>query len=157
MVFIHWNMTYLSNYAKISHFQLLSIHFIQSKTQNHILLAPNLFHPSEKAEFCKGTFFYHQDYILKFQRWLYFLKLNGRTEHVSQTCASDWFLHFGPCVYLRGSLVISLVCPSVGLSIGPCFVFKYLSDRLLLVVCFFHFGDIFNVFSLSLHPVIKNF
>ena len=32
--------------------------------QNHILLAPDLFHPTEKAEIFRGTFFYHQDDIL---------------------------------------------------------------------------------------------
>ena len=90
-------LLYLANYAKTSHFQLFSMHFIQEMAQNHILLALDLFHPSEKAEIRRGTFFYHQDDILKFWHWLYFLKLNGRTkatssrrtEHVSQTCASD--------------------------------------------------------------------
>ena len=33
-------------------------------------LLPN---PSKKVEICKGTFFYHQDDILKFWRWLFFL------------------------------------------------------------------------------------
>ena len=51
--------------------------------QNHILPTPELFHPSEKAEICRGTFFYHQGDILKFWRSLYSLILNDRTEHVS--------------------------------------------------------------------------
>ena len=71
--FYSLELTYLANYAKISHFQLFSIHFIQEKAQNHILLAPDL--ASEEAEICRVTFFYHQDDILKFWRWQYFFKI----------------------------------------------------------------------------------
>ena len=47
---------------------------------------PILFHPSEKAEIFRGTFFYNQDDILKFWRWLHFSKLMW---HDSRGCASD--------------------------------------------------------------------
>ena len=65
----------LTNYAKISHFQPFSIHFIEGMAQNYILPTPNMFHPSEKAELCRGTFFYSQDDILKFLRWPYIFKI----------------------------------------------------------------------------------
>ena len=55
--FYSWELTYLANYAKLSHFQLFSINFMQEKAQNHILLAPDLLHPSEKAEICREISF----------------------------------------------------------------------------------------------------
>ena len=70
-------LAYLANYAKISHFQLFYIHLMQEMAQNHILPTPDLFHPSEKAEICRITFFYHQDDILKFWHWHYFFKIKG--------------------------------------------------------------------------------
>ena len=54
--FYSMELIYLANYAKISLFQLFSIHFIQGRAQNYIFLASDLFHPSEKAEICRGTF-----------------------------------------------------------------------------------------------------
>ena len=81
--FYSLELIYLADYAKIINFQLFPVHFINEMAQNHILPSPNLFHPLENADICRETFFYYQDGILKFLRWLYFLKLDRGTERVS--------------------------------------------------------------------------
>ena len=81
--FCSLELMYLANHAKISHVQLISIHFIQEMAQSYILRSSDLFHTFRESFAGELFYFKYQDDILKFWRWLRSLELKERTKRVS--------------------------------------------------------------------------